>query len=225
MRNVLVILGVLLLVGLGLWGFTMKSHDSDGEILEQVQDDSKVEINTDLEGFLEIEEDDTNLNNNENAMLNGSNPVVVMETNHGVIKMEIFKDLAPITAQNFLDLVNKGYYDGLTFHRVMNDFMIQGGDPTGTGSGGPGYSIADEFTKELRHDRKGLLSMANSGPNTGGSQFFITLVPTPWLDDAHAIFGEVTEGMEVVEEIGLVQTAGADKPVEDVIMDKVYIQE
>lgn len=158
-------------------------------------------------------------------MLNPTNPIVVMETNYGTIKFEIFKDLVPETAQNFLKLVNDEFYNGLIFHRVIKDFMIQAGCPLGTGTGGPGYTIADEFHSELKHDRKGLLSMANAGPNTGGSQFFITLVPTPWLDGKHAIFGEVVEGMEVVDKIAEVQTGNMDKPESDVIMDSVYLQE
>ena len=158
-------------------------------------------------------------------MLNPTNPIVIMETNYGTIKFEIFKDLVPETAQNFLKLVNDEFYNGLIFHRVIKDFMIQAGCPLGTGTGGPGYTIADEFHPDLKHDRKGLLSMANAGPNTGGSQFFITLVPTPWLDGKHAIFGEVLEGMEVINKIAEVQTGNMDKPESDVIMDSVYLQE
>ncbi|PKM92110.1 MAG: peptidylprolyl isomerase, partial [Euryarchaeota archaeon HGW-Euryarchaeota-1] len=124
-----------------------------------------------------------------------------IETNKGTIKIELFTDKAPKTTQNFIDLANKGFYDGVIFHRVIPGFMIQGGDPTGTGTGGPGYKINDEFHPDLKHDKKGILSMANAGPNTGGSQFFITLAPTPWLDGKHAVFGQVIEGMDVVEKI------------------------
>ncbi len=119
-------------------------------------------------------------------------------TEKGLIKVRLFAEEAPETVNNFVFLAREGYYDGTTFHRVIEGFMAQGGDPTGTGTGGPGYTIRDEFHPNLRHDRPGILSMANRGPNTGGSQFFITHAATPWLDDRHTVFGEVVEGMEVV---------------------------
>ena len=119
-------------------------------------------------------------------------------TEKGTVRIRLFAEEAPETVNNFVFLARDGYFDGTTFHRVIEGFMAQGGDPTGTGAGGPGYSIRDEFHPDLRHDRPGVLSMANRGPNTGGSQFFITHVATPWLDDRHAVFGEVVEGMEVV---------------------------
>jgi cyclophilin family peptidyl-prolyl cis-trans isomerase len=119
-------------------------------------------------------------------------------TEKGTIRIRLFAREAPETVNNFVFLAREGYFDGTTFHRVIKSFMAQGGDPTGTGTGGPGYRIRDEFHPDLRHDRPGILSMANRGPNTGGSQFFITHVATPWLDDRHAVFGEVVEGMEVV---------------------------
>lgn len=122
-------------------------------------------------------------------------------TERGTVKVRLFPEYSPVTVNNFVFLAREGYFDGTTFHRVIKDFMVQAGDPTGTGTGGPGYTIRDEFHPELRHDRPGILSMANAGPNTGGSQFFITHVATPWLDDRHAIFGEVVEGMEVVNAI------------------------
>ena len=122
-------------------------------------------------------------------------------TEKGPVKIRLFAERAPQTVNNFVFLAREGYFDGTTFHRVIEDFMAQGGDPTGTGMGGPGYSIPDEFHPDLRHDRPGILSMANAGPNTGGSQFFITYVATPWLDDRHAAFGEVVEGMDVVNDI------------------------
>lgn len=153
----------------------------------------------------------------------GANSVAVFETSKGTFKVELFEDNAPLTADNFITLSKKGFYDGLIFHRVIDGFMIQGGDPKGNGTGGPGYTIKDEFSPKLKHDKKGLLSMANAGPNTGGSQFFITLAPTPWLDGKHAIFGQVVEGMEVVEAIGKVKTDGRDKPVEDVVIKKITI--
>ncbi|HEX5701105.1 MAG TPA: peptidylprolyl isomerase [Rubrobacter sp.] len=119
-------------------------------------------------------------------------------TEKGPVKVRLFAEEAPETVNNFVFLARDGYFDGTTFHRVIADFMVQGGDPTGTGTGGPGYRIPDEFHPGLRHDKPGVLSMANAGPNTGGSQFFITHVATPWLDDRHAVFGEVVDGMEVV---------------------------
>jgi cyclophilin family peptidyl-prolyl cis-trans isomerase len=125
----------------------------------------------------------------------------IFVTEKGPVNVRLFAEEAPETVNNFVFLAREGYFDGTTFHRVIADFMVQGGDPTGTGTGGPGYRIPDEFHPELRHDRPGVLSMANAGPNTGGSQFFITHVATPWLDDKHAVFGEVVDGMEVVGNI------------------------
>ena len=151
------------------------------------------------------------------------NRKVHFHTNLGDFTAELFEDKAPKTAGNFLELVEKGFYDGVIFHRVIDDFMIQGGDPTGTGMGGPGYTIDDEFGPGLANSSEGILSMANAGPNTGGSQFFITLVPTPWLDGHHAIFGKITEGMDVVHKIGSTPTDFADRPLEDVVMEKVEI--
>lgn len=148
----------------------------------------------------------------------------VIETNMGTMELELFEDKAPITTKNFIDLAEKGFYDGLIFHRVIEGFMIQGGDPTGTGMGGPGYKIDDEFSPSLKHSKAGILSMANSGPNTGGSQFFITLAPTEWLDGKHSVFGQVVKGMDVLEKIGAVETNASDKPLEDVVMEKVTIK-
>jgi cyclophilin family peptidyl-prolyl cis-trans isomerase len=122
-------------------------------------------------------------------------------TEKGTVRIRLFAREAPETVNNFVFLAREGYFDETTFHRVIEGFMAQGGDPTGTGTGGPGYSISDEFHPDLRHDRPGILSMANRGPNTGGSQFFITHVATPWLDERHAVFGEVVEGMEVVNSL------------------------
>jgi len=152
-----------------------------------------------------------------------ANPTVTIETNHGTIVAEMFEDLAPKTAGNFMELAEKGFYDGVIFHRVIDGFMIQGGDPTGTGRGGPGYTIPDEFGPGLSHTHAGQFSMANAGPNTGGSQFFITLAATPWLDGKHAIFGKVTSGLDVVQAIGKLKTGMADRPVEDVVMEKVTV--
>jgi len=132
----------------------------------------------------------------------------VFDTTKGSIRVNLFPDEAPVTVANFVNLVGRGYYNGLLFHRVIPDFMIQGGCPQGTGTGGPGYRFEDEFVPSLRHDKPGRLSMANAGPGTNGSQFFITHVATPWLDDAHTIFGEVqgAEDQDVVNAI-----AGGDK--------------
>lgn len=125
----------------------------------------------------------------------------VIHTDIGEIKIKLFADLVPTTVNNFVFLAREGYYNGTIFHRVIKDFMAQGGDPTGSGMGGPGYKFRDEFHPKLKHDKPGILSMANAGPNTNGSQFFITFVPTPWLDNKHAVFGEVIEGMDVVLKI------------------------
>ena len=151
------------------------------------------------------------------------NRKIKFTTNKGVFVAEMFEDKAPLTTKNFIELVEKGFYDGIIFHRVIDGFMIQGGDPTGTGMGGPGYKIKDEFGEGLKHDDEGILSMANAGPNTGGSQFFITLAPTPWLDGHHAIFGKVVEGMDVVRLIGVVPTDFRDRPREAVTMEKVEV--
>lgn len=153
-----------------------------------------------------------------------ANRVAVFETNMGTFEIELFEDKAPITTKNFIDLVEKGFYDGLIFHRVIDNFMIQGGDPIGNGTGGPGYTIPDEFHPDLKHDSEGILSMANAGPNTGGSQFFITLVPTPWLDGHHAVFGKVIKGMDVVHKIGKVKCNYMDKPVSDVVIKKITLR-
>jgi len=124
-----------------------------------------------------------------------------IETNRGVIVLKLYASQAPRTVNNFVCLADDGYYDGVPFHRVIKDFMVQTGDPTGTGRGGPGYTFKDEFDPKLKHDRPGILSMANAGPNTNGSQFFITHVPTPWLDGKHSVFGQVTQGQDVVNAI------------------------
>jgi cyclophilin family peptidyl-prolyl cis-trans isomerase len=122
----------------------------------------------------------------------------IMKTDLGEIVLKLFADLTPITVNNFVFLSRQGFYDGTIFHRWIADFMAQGGDPTGTGMGGPGYQFADEFNRSLRHDKPGVLSMANSGPNTNGSQFFITHLATPWLDNKHSVFGQVTDGLKVL---------------------------
>ena len=126
---------------------------------------------------------------------------ITLKTEKGDIEATIFASLVPVTAANFLNLASQNYYDGITFHRVISNFMIQGGDPTGTGRGGPGYRFEDEFAPNLKHDKAGIFSMANAGPGTNGSQFFITHGPQPHLDNRHSVFGEVTEGQDVVDAI------------------------
>lgn len=153
-------------------------------------------------------------------VMNDSILVATINTNMGAVKIELFPDKASKTVENFTGLAEKGYYDGVIFHRVIDKFMIQGGDPTGTGMGGEsiwGKAFEDEFSPDLRFDEPGYLAMANAGPNTNGSQFFITVVPTPWLNDHHTIFGKVIGGMDIVYEISKVETSKpGDKPLEDV---------
>jgi len=145
-----------------------------------------------------------------------------LHTNHGAIAVELFDDDAPKTVENFTKLARDGFYNGVIFHRVIPDFMIQGGDPTGTGRGGPGYTFEDEFNDHKVE--KGALAMANAGPNTNGSQFFIvTADACPWLDGKHTVFGRVTDGMDVVDAIQNVQTAAADRPREDVVIERVEL--
>ena len=150
--------------------------------------------------------------------------VAVFTTSKGVIRAQLAGKDAPIHVGNFVELARKGFYDGLIFHRVIDGFMIQGGDPEGTGRGGPGYTIPDEFHKDLKHSSKGILSMANAGPNTGGSQFFITLDATPWLDGHHSVFGKVVKGMDVVEKIGKVDTDFQDRPLKKVVIEKITLK-
>ncbi len=166
----------------------------------------------------------------------------IVETNHGTIKIELFPNHAPKTVANFAELaqgtrewtdpktgdqVSRPFYDGLIFHRIIKDFMIQGGCPLGTGTGGPGYRFADEIHPELQFSKPYLLAMANAGPGTNGSQFFITLAPTPWLNGAHTIFGEVTEveSQAVVDALGSVATGPMDRPVQDCVIESITINE
>jgi peptidyl-prolyl cis-trans isomerase A (cyclophilin A) len=152
-----------------------------------------------------------------------TNKIAEFNTNMGNFKAELYTEKAPITVGNFIKLADNGFFNGLIFHRVIPDFMIQGGCPHGTGRGGPGYKIRDEFNTGLKHDSPGILSMANAGPNTGGSQFFITVKPTPWLDGQHSIFGKVTEGFDVVEKISKLQTGRNDKPLTEVKINYIKI--
>ena len=151
------------------------------------------------------------------------NKIAEFNTSKGSFKIELFNDKAPKTTENFIKLINEGFYEGLIFHRIIAGFIIQGGCPQGTGTGGPGYTIKDEFHPDLKHNSSGILSMANAGPNTGGSQFFITLAPTPWLDGHHAVFGKVREGMDVVNAISKVKTGRNDKPLENIVINKVNV--
>jgi peptidyl-prolyl cis-trans isomerase A (cyclophilin A) len=165
--------------------------------------------------------------------------IATLHTNQGQVVLRLFPDHAPKTVRNFVELAEGGrqwtdprtgrastgkLYDGTVFHRVIPDFMIQGGDPLGTGTGGPGYKFADEIHPDLRFDRPYLLAMANAGPGTNGSQFFVTVVPTPWLNGKHTIFGEVIQGADVVDAISRVKTGHQDRPVEDVIIESVTVQ-
>lgn len=186
------------------------------------------------------------------SVSDSQNPIATIQTTHGDITVELFADRAPQTVENFIGLATGAedydsteiapgsgawadpesgekridpLYDGVPFHRIIGDFMIQGGDPTGTGRGGPGYQFDDEFHDELTHDGAGVLSMANSGPNTNGSQFFITLAAQPHLDGRHAVFGRVIEGMDVVEEIGSLPTGRNDAPREDVEIESIDVEQ
>ncbi len=180
-------------------------------------------INSVNGGCCEDKDDDHVCDNAVNAEVNTmKNPTVTIETTLGTIKAELFLDKAPKTVQNFMDLAKKGFYNGLKFHRVIPEFMIQTGDPNGDGTGGPGYSIPDEFGQGLRHNA-GTLSMANAGPNTGGSQFFITQIATSWLDGKHAIFGKVIEGMDIVQKIADVERDSMDAPLKPVLMKTVVV--
>ena len=173
-------------------------------------------------------------------MLNGlpAGTYADFQTNQGEFVIHLFTEKAPLTTANFIGLAEgtkpfinpetnkeekRPFYDGLIFHRVIDGFMLQGGDPTGTGMGGPGFRFKDEFNKDLRHNKPGILSMANSGPNTNGSQFFITVAPTPHLDDRHSVFGEVVRGMETINKIAKVPKGAQDRPLKDVVMEKVRI--
>lgn len=165
-----------------------------------------------------------------------SETYAIFDTSMGKFKAKLFADKAPETVKNFTDLAEgksdkvdakykgKHFFDGTKFHRVIPDFMIQGGDPLGNGTGGPGYTFKDEFAPGLTHNKVGLLSMANRGPNTGGSQFFVTVAKTPWLDGKHAIFGEVVEGYDIVEKISKTPKDSSDKPNTDVIIKSVTIE-
>lgn len=176
----------------------------------------EISKNTDSDNFEEL----VTLKDNEKL-------VAIMETSMGTIELELFLKEAPKTVKNFVGLSIKGFYNGVIFHRVIKNFMIQSGDPTGTGRGGAsiyGGPFEDEFSPNLKHDSPGILSMANAGPNTNQSQFFITVVPTPWLNLKHTIFGKVINGMNIVYAINSVPTDEKDKPVQDVIIKRIIIE-
>lgn len=162
------------------------------------------------------------------SMTKQERPIVVLETTQGNIEIALYPDIAPKTTENFLGLAEKNYYNGTIFHRVIKDFMIQGGDPLGNGTGGQsiwGKNFADEFSPTLKFDRPGLLAMANRGPNTNGSQFFITTVPTPWLNQKHTIFGEVTKGQDIVKKIENTPVdSRTNRPIEEIKIIKVYLK-
>jgi cyclophilin family peptidyl-prolyl cis-trans isomerase len=152
-----------------------------------------------------------------------ANRTATIKTGMGEFTVELFEERAPATTKNFIDLAEKNFYDGVIFHRVIEGFMLQGGDPTGTGRGGPGYNIDCEHSPDARHTKAGMLSMANRGPDTNGSQFFITLGATPHLDGRHTVFGEIVEGMDIIEKIGATQTGAGDRPLSDITIDGIDV--
>lgn len=181
--------------------------------------------NTDDITVTEEAASDNTLTNINNEMIDDKpqpNKTMVLKTNKGEITIELFNETMPITANNFLKLAEQDFYDGVIFHRVIPDFMIQGGDPDGNGSGGPGYTIPDEFGDDNKNNR-GTISMANAGPNTGGSQFFINVADNNFLDDKHPVFGKVTKGMDVVDAIVNVPRNASDKPNEDVVIEDILL--
>ena len=219
MKYVAIIL--LILVACAQQAVQTKTEVEAEKIGQELSEAEKIQVEAEKtsESIAETEKEAAEVEKLEENM----NTIVELETNMGVMKIKLYDDKAPKTVKNFRDLVEKGFYDGTIFHRVIKNFMIQGGDPTGTGTGGPGYEIKDEFGAGLKHSKKGILSMANAGPNTGGSQFFITLAPTPWLDGKHAIFGELIDGMDVLDKIGSTPTGPGDKPKTEVKIVKARI--
>jgi peptidylprolyl isomerase/peptidyl-prolyl cis-trans isomerase B (cyclophilin B) len=177
------------------------------------------------EGFQRLavaDERRTSFDAPEQVLEEGRDYLAVLETSKGRMVLDLYPSSAPVTVNNFVFLALNRYYDGIVFHRVLEDFMAQTGDPTGTGRGGPGYQFGDEFDPELTHDGPGVLSMANAGPGTNGSQFFITFVPTPWLDGRHAIFGRITEGLEVLDALTRIDPSRGGDTQPDQI-DEAYI--
>lgn len=238
-------ISMLLVAGIALWG---SSRSADTNLLTDAPTSAEIqldEFNTETTAAESNETtaldgprtpDEQRLNNQ--AMQNETNPIALLETNYGAIEIELYEDVMPITAGNFAKLIEEGYYNGIKFHRVIDGFMIQGGDPNtktanvaSYGTGGPGYAIQDEFVeREYLSNVRGTISMANSGPNTGGSQFFINLVDNTGLDfdkqplsSKHPVFGKVISGMDVVDSIGSVETGPRDLPVEDVVIERATI--
>ena len=167
-----------------------------------------------------------NFMNSDSLSNKSDSNIIRFETNMGTFDVKVFPDKAPKTAARIKELAKSGFYNGIIFHRIIDQFVIQGGDPTGTGTGGSGQSIPDEFNNGLSHDKAGVIAMANSGrPNSQDSQFYITLAPVQFLDGKYTIFGEVVSGLDVVKNIGKVQTGPGDRPVNDVVMTKVYLLE
>lgn len=202
------ILGILILVL-----FLVSCSKKEPELQTQKNLQTTIEKGDTLENLIDLK-------NNEKL-------IATIQTNMGTFEIELFAREVPRTVKNFAGLALKGYYDGIIFHRVIKDFMIQGGDPTGTGMGGEsiyGAKFEDEFVPSLMHDSPGIVSMANAGPNTNGSQFFITVVPTPWLNARHSVFGKVIKGMDVVYAISQVPTNKMDRPINDVVMQKVTVE-
>lgn len=224
MKKKILLFTIFLISILFITGCTSVEDNSnnDNQTQDQLQEDILKEnsSSTDFSYVKDLEGSETN-------------QTVLLETNKGDISIELFNEKMPITAGNFENLVREGYYDGIIFHRVIDGFMIQGGDPTGTGTGGPGYAIEDEYVKDPELSNvKGTLSMANSGPNSGGSQFFINLVDNTFLDfdkeplsSKHPVFGKVVDGMDIVEKIGITETEAGDRPVEDIVITKAIVIE
>ena len=221
-KQVAIIIGLSLALvgGLAWWG--AQSNTPELELVTEPETPT-------LEAPLSPEELEVTNPDNINSM----NPVVEMTTSKGVIEIELYKDVMPITAGNFEKLVREGFYDGIKFHRVIDGFMIQGGDPLTKddtqmarwGTGGPGYAIKDEFVNDERISNvRGTLSMANSGPNTGGSQFFLNTVDNLYLDSKHPVFGRVVKGMDIVDTISGIPTGPGDRPVEAVVITKAVIK-
>ncbi len=221
MKNIIIIISFIIIIG-GLWFFFDKRSDVARDVsgVEQKQEEVVVAKEEKTEEAPQKTDMETT---------KGQNPVAVLKTNMGDISIEIFMDTMPLTAGNFLKLAGQDFYDGVKFHRVISGFMIQGGDPNSKGentasygTGGPGYTIKDEFVPGNANER-GTISMANAGPNTGGSQFFINLVPNTFLNGKHPVFGKVVKGMDVVDKIAAVKTNERDLPLAPVIIQDVEI--
>lgn len=195
-----------------------------------VRGEKTIQNTLELQNVIKENKSESNAESDKDNMEIQENKIVTLKTSMGDIKIELYLDKMPITAQNFFDLAKSGFYNGTTFHRVIEGFMAQGGDPLSKdsnpdndGTGGPGYFIADEFNSELSNIR-GTIAMANAGPNTGGSQFFINVVNNTFLDPKHPVFGRVTEGMDVVDAIIAVPKDKNDRPIEDIIVQKVIVE-